>query len=435
MNSDVDLAGANGSVINDAVRPSQAEVPAEGRSVRGMVLTTACTGVFLSFASLVVYTFGVFLKPLATTFHWTRAQVSFAFTLAALTVAVCSPFLGRLLDRVPARRVIIPCTLVYGVAFASLSLLTGRLWHLYAVFVVLGVVGNGTTQLGYARVVSAWFDQQRGRALAAVMAGSGLGSMLFPPIAEWLIGAYGWRFAYAVLGAVILAIALPLPLLFLREPRHELPTNINGANREREGAGGVWSRPFLGIAGALLLFSFATNGLNTHWAALLSDEGASAAEAGLVLSMAGSATLAAKLSTGYLLDRFRATRVSAMLLALSAAGFAIVLLPYRPSLALLSAILFGIGMGAESDAVPYLLTRYFGLSRFGELYGYTWCVYAVAGATGPVVMGAAFDRTGSYRFILLVSLLLVIAASALFASLPRYAIAQTGCESRAPVPR
>ena len=418
MNSDVNLAGPGAPLFDGALRPSQAEVPAESRSGRAMVLATACTGVFLSFASVVVYTFGVFLKPLAATFHWTRTQVSFAFTLAALTVAVCSPFLGRLLDRFPARWVIIPCTLIYGAAFASLSLLTGRLWHLYAVFVVLGIVGNGTTQLGYARVVSSWFDQQRGRALAAVMAGSGLGSMVFPPIAEWLIGSYGWRLAYAVLGAAILAIAVPLAVMFLRETRHELSTNTNTA--KSEGAGAVWSRPFLAIAGALLLFSFATNGLNTHWAALLSDEGASAAEAGLVLSMAGFATLAAKLSTGYLLDRFRATRVTAMLLALSAGGFAIVLLPYRWSLALLSAILFGIGMGAESDAVPYLLTRYFGLSRFGELYGYTWCVYAIAGATGPVVMGAAFDRTGSYRLVLFGSLLMVIAASALFASLPRY---------------
>jgi MFS family permease len=77
-------------------------------------------------------------------------------------------------------------------------------------------------------------------------------------------------------------------------------------------------------------------------------------------------------------------------------------------------------MGAESDVVPYLLTRYFGLERFGALYGYTWCVYAVAGATGPVAMGAVFDRTGSYHALLVISLLMVISAAIIFASLPRY---------------
>jgi MFS family permease len=122
--------------------------PSLQRSNRTAVLATACCGVFVSFASVVVYTFGVFLKPLASTFHWSRTQVSLAFTLAALTVALCSPFLGRLLDRFPARRIVLPCTVVYAAAFGSLAFLTAHLWHLYTVFVILGAVGNGATQLG-----------------------------------------------------------------------------------------------------------------------------------------------------------------------------------------------------------------------------------------------------------------------------------------------
>lgn len=388
------------------------------KSERAAVLATACAGVFVSFASIVIYTFGVFLKPLAAEFHWKRAQVSFAFTLAALTVALCSPLLGRLLDRFPARRVVIPCTLVYGAAFGSLAFLTPHLWHLYATFVLLGVVGNGTTQLGYARVVSAWFDEQRGRALAAVMAGTGLGSMVFPPLAESLIALYGWRVAYATMGGMILLVAVPLATLFLYEPPAGA-RNLDHQPREKAGRS-VWSRPFIGISAALLLFSFATNGLNTHWAALLSDGGASTGQAALVLSIAGFSALVGKLGTGYFLDRFRAGRVAGLMIAACAAGFALVLLGYKLPLAIVSAILLGLGMGAESDAVPYLLTRYFGLRQFGELYGYTWLVYAIAGATGPVVMGAVFDRTGSYRAVLAPSLAMVITAAAIFALLPEY---------------
>ncbi len=393
--------------------------PSLRRNERAVVLTTACCGVFVSFASIVVYTFGIFLKPVAAAFHWSRTQVSLAFTLAALTVAVCSPLLGHLLDRFPARRVVLPCTILYGVAFGSLALLTPHLWHLYAVFVIVGVVGNGTTQLPYARVVSAWFDKHRGQALAAVMAGSGLGSMVFPPAAQALISAYGWRWAYAVLGVIILVIAVPLASVFLYEPegtKHHSPD----APAKEKGGGSVWSVPFLGIATALLLFSFATNGLNAHWAALLTDRGVSAGRAALVLSVAGSATLFGKLGTGYLLDRFRAGRVAAVLLGLCALGFVFVLRSSSWWLAIVSAILVGLGMGAESDAVPYLLTRYFGLKHFGALYGYTWFVYAVAGATGPVIMGAVFDYTGSYHPVLMISLAMVIAASVIFGVLPRY---------------
>ncbi len=342
-----------------------------------------------------------------------------AFTLAALTVAVCSPLLGHLLDVFPARRVVLPCTIVYGAAFGSLALLTPHLWHLYAVFVILGVVGNGTTQLAYARVVSVWFDEHRGQALAAVMAGSGLGSMVFPPAAQSLISTYGWRAAYAALGALILVIAVPLAGLFLHEPEGTKPKRPGSEIRERAGAS-VWSVPFLGIATALLLFSFATNGLNTHWAALLTDRGATSSQAAVVLSVAGAAALFGKLGTGNLLDRFRAGRVAAILLGLCAFGFVFTLDAFSWGLAIASAALVGIGMGAESDVVPYLLTRYFPLERFGVLYGYTWCVYAVAGASGPMAMGAVFDRTGSYRAVLIVCLVMVLSASAIFALLPRY---------------
>lgn len=307
---------------------------------------------------------------------------------------------------------------LYGAAFASLALLTPHLWHLYAVFLVLGIVGNGTTQLSYARVVSTWFDRNRGQALAAVMAGSGVGSMIFPPLAQALISRFGWRCAYALMGAAVLCISVPLVTLFLYEPANRHTAAQPTANLRSRGS--MWSGTFMGIAAALFLFSFATNGLNTHWAAFLSDSGATPSRAAMVLSVAGFAALCGKLGTGHLLDRFRAGRVAALLLVASGIGFGLMLVPYQWPLALTSATLIGIGMGAESDVVPFLLTRYFGLERFGVLYGYTWLVYAVAGATGPLVMGSVFDRSGSYRAVLMASLGMVLIASLIFSLLPSY---------------
>jgi MFS family permease len=86
--------------------------------------------VFVSFASLLVYTFSVFLKPLSEEFGWSRESASLAFGIAALTVAACSPPLGLLLDRYPARHIILPCITVFGLAFASLALMTSHIWHL-----------------------------------------------------------------------------------------------------------------------------------------------------------------------------------------------------------------------------------------------------------------------------------------------------------------
>ena len=165
-------------------------------------------GVFASFGSLLVFTFGVFLKPIAAEFGWSREAVSGAFAFAALAVAVCSPLVGKLVDRFGARRVIAPCVAVFGVTFASLSILPPRLPALYATFVVLGIVGNGTAQLAHARMVASWFVDRRGLAMALLMMGSAVGALVWPPVAQGLIAAFGWRAAAASLGAVALLLGL-----------------------------------------------------------------------------------------------------------------------------------------------------------------------------------------------------------------------------------
>ena len=386
-----------------------------------LVVLAAYFGVFVSFGSLLVFTFGIFVKPLSSEFGWTRESISAAFGFAAISVAVCSPVLGRLLDRYGPRRVILPAMTIFGLAFASLSLLTPGLIHLYAVFVVLGIVGNGTTQMGYSRAVSTWFDSNRGLALALVMAGVGTGGILLPPLAQSLITHYGWRTAYAALGVLVLFLGLPLTAVFVRE-RH---ADHHGA---RPTLGGIAvrealrSRPFLILVATLFLGSITINGAITHLSPLLTDRGIGAGSAALVVSVLGGASFCGRLLTGHLLDRYFGPRVSFVLMTGVAAGIALLARAHTSPAALIAAALIGLGLGAEADITPYLLTRYFGLRGFSTLYGFTWTAYATAGAIGPVIMGVAFDRMGSYGPLLSLLSFATLAAAGLMLLLPRYPV-------------
>lgn len=379
-----------------------------------VVLAAHC-GVMVSFGSLLVFTFSVFLKPLSAEFGWTREAVSRAFGLAAITVALCSPLLGRWLDRYGPRRVVAPCMAVFGLAFASLALLTPHLWHLYALFVLLGAVGNGTTQMGYSRAVSTWFDARRGLALACVMAGVGAGSIVFPPAAQYLINQWGWRAAYLCLGALILLLGLPLTIRFVRE--RTAPGTASHGDRATEG---LRSRVFWIVVAMLFLSSVAINGAITHMSALLTDRGVTAAAAAVALSALGGASFCGRLVTGWLVDRFFGPHVAFAMLGAAAGG--ILLLAHAASVwnGILAGILIGLGLGAEASLTPYLLTRYFGLRSFSTLYGLTWTFYAVAGAIGPVILGRAFDVTGSYTFLLAILAGATFAAAALMLLMPRY---------------
>src|SRR3982750_382699 len=181
------------------------------------VAAASAVGMLVSFASVLVYTFGIFLKPISETFHWNRESVSAAFGIAAMTAAVCAPITGMLLDRFGPRRVIVPAIIVFGGTFASLSLLTAHLWHYFLLFFVFGTVAMATSQVAYSRAISTWFHDPLGAALAFGMCGSALGAMILPPIAQRLIDALGWRHAALTLGLAIVAIGLPTVLAFVRE--------------------------------------------------------------------------------------------------------------------------------------------------------------------------------------------------------------------------
>jgi MFS family permease len=382
------------------------------------VALASSTCVLVSFASLLVYTFAIFLKPLSAEFGWSREAVSLAFGIAALAVAACSPPLGWLLDRYPARRIILPCLTVFGLAFASLSLLTNHLWQLYATFLVLGIVGNGTAHLAYSRALTTWFWERRGVAFSLLLGGGAVGAMILPPIAEALIHAVGWRASFAILGAGVLVIGLPCGSRVRARAGSSHSAAVAAAGAAVREA--VRSRVFWIIVAELFMISVSQNGAITHLSALLTDRGISAGRAAWAVSAMGGAILVGRLSTGWLLDRYFAPWVAAGLFALSALGTFLLASAQSLPVGIEAAALIGFGMGGEGNVTPYLLSRYFGLKSFSTLYGFTWTAYAIAGAVGPIVMGRAFDATGSYSGLLVWLAAVTVAAGALMLLLPRY---------------
>src|ERR1700761_1667766 len=164
------------------------------------VAAAAFVGVMTSFAPIVPYTFSLFLNPLHAEFGWKREAMTGTFALAAITVALVSPVIGMLLDRFPPRRIILPSIVVFAVALASLSRMGSDIRRFYVTFFVMGLVANGTAQFAYTRTILTWFRRHRGFALALILTGSGVGSILIPPVTPWAIGAHGWRSAYLLLG-------------------------------------------------------------------------------------------------------------------------------------------------------------------------------------------------------------------------------------------
>jgi MFS family permease len=380
-------------------------------------------GVLVSFAAIVPYTFGLFLKPLSLSFGWHREATSAGFSIAALTVAAASPGLGFLLDRHKPRRIILPCIVVFSAAYASLALLTPHLLHFYLTFFVIGLVGNGTAYIGYSRAIATWFNRRRGFALSIMLAGSGLGAIVLPVLAQTVITHMGWRAAYLTLGLVAFVVGFPLTAAFVRErpaaqQDQEVSTEIGEPVAKALATPAFWI-----IAATVCLYAISVNGAIAHISALLTDRGVSASGAAWSVSIIGATGLIGRLLTGLFLDRFFGPRVSQIMLLLTVVGILLLSVASSLTAGLIAAGFIGFSMGSEGDITPYLLGRYFGLKRFSTLYAVTWTTYAVGGATGPILVGRVFDRLGSYRPITIQLLALpALVPCLLMFALPRYKV-------------
>jgi predicted MFS family arabinose efflux permease len=377
------------------------------------VAAAAFVGVMTSFAPIVPYTFSLFLNPLHAEFGWKREAMTGTFALAAITVALVSPLIGMLLDRFPPRRIILPSIVVFAVALASLSRLGPDIRRFYGTFFVLGLVANGTAQFAYTRTILTWFRRHRGFALALILAGSGLGSIVIPPLTQWAIAAHGWRSGWLLLGGIAV-LGFPLTALLVRNK----PPVRERIVEEHVPAAGVSvgaalaSAAFWLLCGITVLSAFSENGLVTNLAAILTEHGVSGRSAALALSVRGGAGIVGRLGVGLLIDRFSPQRIQTGILLLAAVGTLVLAFAATPAVALGGAALLGVGLGSEADVLPYLLARYFGRRHFSVLYGLSWTAYAVGGATGPVFIGHMYDRAGAYHSIFIVYLAVVAFAAA-----------------------
>jgi predicted MFS family arabinose efflux permease len=183
---------------------------------------------------------------------------------------------------------------------------------------------------------------------------------------------------------------------------------------------GLRSPAFWIIVAVLFVSSISMNGAITHLSALLTDRGITPRDAALCASMLGGSSLIGRIGVGWLLDRLFGARVALVVNLITAAGIFLLARANSFPVGCVAAALIGVGAGGEAAITPYLLTRYFGLRAFSTLYGLTWTFYAAAGAIGPVILGLAFDLTGSYSSLLVTLAVALAFAAAMNLLLPRY---------------
>ena len=200
-------------------------------------------GLACGLATVLTYTFGVFVTPLRQAFDWSQTEIFAALFLSVLTITFVAPFFGMLVDRLGARRVILVGLVFESALVASFYFQDANVLTFYLRYIGLAVLGVGTTHIAFTRIIALWFDRQRGLALGVTLAGVGIGGFAWPILTQWAIDAYGWRSAWLVIAAAIIVFGGTVVLLVVRDSPQSMgllpdgDTAANGSRQRRRAVG------------------------------------------------------------------------------------------------------------------------------------------------------------------------------------------------------
>jgi predicted MFS family arabinose efflux permease len=380
------------------------------------VVVAAFVGNAFGSTVLVLFTLGVFTKPLEDDLGFSRAQVSSVAAIYTLVGTLAFPAAGVLLDRFGARRVVLVSVPLFSAAYATLSFVPPRISVFYLTWIAITMVGAGSTPAPYCKAVAASFDRRLGLAMGVAVAGQGVGAAMLPAMAHALITHIGWRAAYVALAGVTLAITSTVNGVFLRPAVHRDGRPLAMRDDFRVAAR---SRSFTLIGAAFFLLGFMSTAVLSHQVPMLVDDGATPKDAALVQVVYGIALTIGRVVVGFALDRFPATRVLIVTLGGVLIGITAYAMGAHGRAAFLCATLIGFGVGAEMDVLGYLIARTFGSQAFGKLSAIVLSLFTLGGGLGATTLGAIRTAYGNYAPGLWLLVVATMGAIAFLARLDR----------------
>jgi sugar phosphate permease len=378
------------------------------------------------------YSAGLFVLPLQAEFHLSRANASSPVLILFFGAALVSPFVGRLLDRLPIRMVVSLGAIVFSLALMVIAA-TSSLWLMAVMLLLPAALGfMGLGPLTTAALASRWFTQRRGLALGIAAVATSGGGFVVVPLMSKAIQDHGWRQALIYEAVAMGVIIILLALLILRDNPRAMGLEGHPENQTRNDqpapAGSVasrlpWheilsSRAFWIPSMVLAMVSGTSQALVVTLVPYAIGLGFKPAAAAALISAFAISAAITKVSAGVLADY-----INQRLLLIAAALFMTLswmTLSFFPSYEALfaSACMGGIALGCALPTVAGLIALYFGPAKFGAVMGWTYSFIAVFAISATRIIGGLYDRFGGYHVGFLIffgALAFLLAATLAFA--------------------
>ena len=380
----------------------------------GWVIVAAST-ILLTMQAGIFYSFGVFFKPVAADFGWSRAVTSGVHSVLMLSHGAFAAPMGWLADKFGPAKVMVFCGFATGLGLVLTSQINA-LWQFYLTYglvVGIGLSGGMPVTTG---TIARWFVKHRGLALGIASAGVGLGTLIVLPMAERLIAAFAWSGAYFILGIASWIVMITCAVFLRRDPEgmgyqaygvQKPPTEAN-TDHSREISyvaldtgislrAAARTRPLWLLFFTYFLFGFCLQMIMVHLVNYATDLGITPLIAATLLSMVGIGSMLGRVAMGAASDRIGSS--NALAICCLVLGISLLWLLFARELWMfyLFAIVFGFAYGGEVPQMAALVGQLFGLRSVAALVGVVLIGLSIGGALGSLMGGSIFDLTQSYQ--------------------------------------
>ncbi len=386
-------------------------------------------------------TLGVLLKSITADLGVSRGTFSLMRSLELVAYAGVAPWVGSLLDRYGARRLMVIGAVV---SVAGFLLLGYARSFLEFTAIRVGLVSIGHALVCYFVVnvtVSRWFVKRRGRAVAIAHLGQGLSKTTISVVAAYLLTAIGWRRVWMLFGGlVVFLILIPAAVWMRRSPEdmglhpdgapgpHEAETGSN-PGRNRPGpvpSETTWTRreaartsTFWLITLVFSIVDLGIAGFNLHVQSYISDLGYTLLQAGTVVMVMAGTQLGSGLLLGFISERMSVRKATALMFVVQAAGLVTAMQTAELTWLYVAFFLYGAGLGGAQLLQEVMWANYFGRISLGAVRGLSLPILLLFAAAGAPFFGYLYDYTGSYDLSLKLFIGVQVACAGLTLSIRR----------------
>ena len=375
---------------------------------------------------------GTFLVALQREFGWSRTVLSGAFSLSRAQGAVIGPIEGWLIDKVGNRRMILFGYLLMAFGFLMFSQVGNNafwhigsfgiksgVWQFYIAFITISLGSGVGGWLALMSLMNNWFVRQRSLAIATSMSGIHFGGLLVPVLALG-IELYGFRLTTFGIGIFLAVLILPVYTVLRDKPedmgllpdgdRHDARRSVE-RDAERKGTQtaaadddepeftamqALRTRAFWILTVVHMSSSVSIVTLALHLAPKLTDMGMSLSGAGTIVLIYTLLALPTQFVAGWLADRMPKPPLIFFFILLQGVAIMLVAVTDQIFMALIFAILYGIGFGGRIPLLTSIRGEYFGRKAFATIMGLSQMPNNICMIFAPLFAGFMFDTTGTY---------------------------------------